>query len=605
MVREGSVSPTITTTTDNFTIDTANYFGTNVTPAIGPPKYSVSSAKLACVFCKVTTLGFVSSQFLLDGVKQRLLVCESCYNKRTRVYFCAACPDLYATNAKWAPWATAPATNVPCKKHSASKSVAKSECIACGIIDTGYHYNLRGQAYCTDCWYGGTNCAAFYCQNILNAKQKDVVHSGGNIYCEDCALVQGMPATHPPDFHPLSWKYNSECWCSCCFHLAGKHDRWPINTNKPVPNVTCAACLGSVHSDTVIELEDSEFVYCHACIWKLKMCVQCSTLRLDTQFHHAGLMASHKYFGACDLCLKDCSDMWLCEVSCKTFFGKGLKCNCGGVFPYDYVPDTLKFLIGSSQRAVNPDKVPFLGLELEIEAQEGHATRYKGAKIINKLAADYGYAMHDGTLKGTDDYGLGGEHGFEFVTFPFTYDWFDEHWPNIENMLTTLAAKGYRSWEGGRCGIHVHISRAPMSDAHQMKFIRFVYGSVNMMMCVGQRGYRDKSLQKNSPFHKEDREHFLQAKVRDNVNPGVHGHYAALNCNKPATLEARWFRGTLNPLGVRKNIEFMHSLWYFTKAFGFSSANEVNYVEWLRQSPQSKQYAVLLDFLEREYITRR
>jgi len=248
--------------------------------------------------------------------------------------------------------------------------------------------------------------------------------------------------------------------------------------------------------------------------------------------------------------------------------------------------------------------MPFIGLELEIEAQKWGASRLAGAKLVNTIASDFGYVMHDGTLLGTDDGGLGGQKGFEFVTHPFTYEWFDEQWPNIENLLTTLSSAGYRSWEGGRCGIHVHVSRAPMSDAHQMKFIRFIYGSVNMMLCLGQRGYRDSVLNKFSPFHREDRSRLIM-KIRDFVNPDVHGHYAALNCNKPATLEGRWFRGTLNPRGVRKNVEFMHSLWYFTKMFGFSSANEINYIDWLRESPQSRQYMVLLDYLEREYVTRR
>jgi hypothetical protein len=245
-----------------------------------------------------------------------------------------------------------------------------------------------------------------------------------------------------------------------------------------------------------------------------------------------------------------------------------------------------------------------MGLELEIEAQKPGASKAKGANMTRDMLGDIGWCMHDGSLLGHKSNGTGGDMGFEFVTHPFTYEWFNENWHRFEEYLKVLSAKGYRSWHGGRCGMHIHISRAAMTDAHQMKFIRMVLGSTNLMMAVGQRGYRDKNLSKFAPFHADERSRLME-KVRSFQNPGVSGHYTALNTMRPSTIEARWFRGTLNPLGIRKNVELIHSMWYFTREYGFTSANEMNYITWLRQPWGARRYGTLLNFIEHNYITRR
>lgn len=560
-----------------------------------------------CSFCDNGGYSYTTNKYIVDGVKDYAVLCGDCYGKNKKVLFCPECMKLYHAKGEYGMnyWAYSPCHSVPCKKHSKSKAEPAIQCTGCKLKSVTIHYTRRRQPLCSACWNTSTTCSAPYCKTVLHKNQDGIVASkaGKKFYCSDCALVKTVPEDASKEFHPLSWDYMPECWCRTCLHLAGKSPKWP-KVYRPTPDTVCDCCNDQIHSAASLAIEGTSQIYCHTCAKDLKTCPHCEHPRPKSQYHSTGYAHSNKLCVSCDPCMKEHTSKWLCTASCKCWYPNLEQCDCGGVLPYNYTPKTLTFLKARSQRRANIEKVPFLGLELEVEAQHGRSSRIAGAKIVNTLAGDYGYVVHDGTLLGTNDGGLGGQKAFELVTFPFTYEWFDEQWPNIENLLATLSAKGYRSWEGGRCGIHVHISRAPMSDAHQMKFIRFIYGSVNMMLCIGQRGYRDKSMDKNAPFHKEDRANFI-AKIRDYINPNVHGHYAALNTDKEATLEGRWFRGTLNPHGVRKNVEFMHSLWYFTKMYGFASANEINYIEWLRESPQSKQYSVILDFLEREYVTRR
>ena len=565
-----------------------------------------------CIVCKATPnklkAGHHSATYVFDGERIIASICAGCYNGlECNMYFCVGCEDFYVAPDDWC--SSSSFSIIPCPKHSISKVKPWGKCSSCTKKQKKFFNNMRGINFCEACWFDTTTCGAPYCSVVIHQNQEGVVYDNmkKQHYCGDCALVTTSPHAIIVGFHPLTWEYNAECWCAACTHLAGKGPRWP-SVDKDEPDSQCDSCHVAVGSSTLYKPEGTKDKYCHICTTHLKKCNLCKTQRLTDQFHKAITMHhSADLYGACDFCIKDNTNMWLCDATCQLWLPKASGCVCGGVLPYDYTPKVTVFMCSRSQQrvaAMLQDKTPFLGLELEMEAQHKPATRKKGAKLLKKIASEYGYVVHDGTLLGTNDDGLGGQKGFEFVTHPFTYDWFNDNWSQIEKMLDTMTKAGFRSWEGGRCGLHVHISRGPMSDAHQMKFIRFIYGSVNMVMCVGQRGYRDPILNQFSPFHREDRARFMM-KIRQFTNPDVHGHYAALNCNKPATLEGRWFRGTLNPLGVRKNVEFMHSLWHFTKMYGFSSANEINYIDWLRQTPQSKEYAVLLKFLEREYVTRR
>lgn len=524
-------------------------------------------------------------------------------------HYCPDCKDIYKDpKAAWIlGWAGEPGVMqpVPCKKHSLLKTSAKAKCCACSstqVITVG----TRGQFFCSDCWYSpeATSCGAPYCHTQLRPGMEGVVSTpnGMKRYCPDCALVRSKPSVCPKDFHPLSWAYHSKCLCVVCKHLRGKSDKWPNPKSLLLAIIDCSGCGTLVSAKNTVTIDGQG--WCHACQHTLKECSACKEPAPPTHFHnyHPSFFPDH--MAACDTCLGKVKGLWLCDVGCQRWYAKHEKCNCGGVYGYNYKPPTFNYLSSRDQGVVNRETVPFLGLELEVEAQRPGATRIAGAKIAKKLGSHYSYVVHDGSLLGTKQNGLGGDLGFEIVTHPFTYEWFQDEWPNIEELLTTLSAKGYRSWEGKRCGIHIHISRGPMSDAHAARFIRFVWGSVNMMLCIGQRGYNDKNLNKHSPFHKEDRSRLME-KVRDFINPDISQHYTALSTLSPHTIEARWFRGTLNPVGVRKNVEFMHSLWYFTKIFGNTSANEINYIDWLRSTPQARQYSVLLDFLERNYVTRR
>ena len=527
--------------------------------------------------------------------------------------FCPICVELYSSY-QWEQdnnkFDFSHLQSVVCKDHSIDSDGPMIKCISCKLSTDSPMWNTRNQPLCYPCYSNKSrSCSASYCQTLITSTMPGVYVSPGGekLYCEDCSAIKTLPKGFSKMWHPMAWEYDALCKCAACMLLAGKHSRWPAQPHMyGETTVACSTCSQKVGllNGTVIS---GPVAYCHLCKGALKICPKCNQGRDKNQFKRtSGECGS--YNKACNLCLVAKPQLfWYCDVGCMSWYPTGSICSCGGIHSYNYSPQFITFLTGRLQheRGVDHEVTPFIGLELEIEAQGPGASRAKGAKLMRELLEDVGYSVHDGSLLGVKHNQTGGEYGFEFVTHPFTYDWFEENWYRFEKALNALSTAGYRSWEGKRCGMHIHISRKPMSKAHQMKFARFIFGSSNLMVCVGQRGYNDQSLTKFSPFHGEDRSRFME-KINNHSNPGVSGHYTALNSLRESTLEARWFRGTLNPSGVRKNVELIHSLWQFTKAFGHSSANESNYIEWLRKPHhEGVQYRTLLDFIERNYITRR
>lgn len=570
--------------------------------------------KKFCKYCYTTSDSMVPPKVnhQVDGiyVTNGLYICSKCltgWKQKGAAFYCFGCQDIYRASPDWQePQLKFDQLRVcPCPEHSLSSDEPSVECKLCGkITHPQYAYaTSRGNWICKDHMDEAVYCAASYCQERLHPDMDDVVPSGAtNLYCEDCARAKTIPDYAPSGYHPLSWDYRPGCRCSACNYLAGRADEWPA-VEQPLPDTMCYICGSDCQIEHSIAIKGNYL--CHRCeVEETFVCSSCDLRVMRMEFKQAIPMPFNEPH--CQNCLEDNPDFWYCDVSCNSFWGKEINCACGGVHKYNYSPEP-QFQWAEKQREIPHTEIPFLGFELEVEAHGEDASRPKGASMVRRVADDFSYCVHDGTLKGTSKPGgTGGEHGFEIVTHPFTWDWFNDNWPRIEGLLRMLSNQGYRSWEGGRCGMHIHVSRAPMTDMHQAKFMRFVWGCTNLAMCIGQRDYNDKNLNKFAPFHKEDRSRLIH-KIRHNMNPGINNnkHYTAINTNKAPTIEFRWFRGTLNPRSFRKNLEFTHALWYFTKAYGWRSTNEINFIRWLDEDAQRNDYAMLRDYIENEYITRR
>lgn len=527
-----------------------------------------------------------------EGGKILLHLCSDCQDNSDELFYCYECEGFNRLDPQYKEHDRTKIT--PCPEHSDSEDEPVVECDAgCGRDvtfdpDPMATVTAHGRNYCGHCMLDLARCGASYCNVQWHPNDPEYPSSGMCPDCTDVNLPTGLDISHP-----AQWDAREDCECRVCCAIKG------IQFSRFEGTENCNSCSMPFDPDSG-ETVSGSFL-CHICYESsIVECEGCSSeIVRDTD--EAVLHGDRPGYWCSD-CAED-RGFWFCDIQCQRYFDPDVVCECGGVHSYRYRPDEFDFFTAPTETGARGSK-PFFGIELEMEDPNGVIPRHRGARLLSDY--QWAYPVHDGSLAGTSESqgpGTGGEYGFEMVTHPFTWRWFEHNWMDLESLLKRYADMGFRSWEGERCAMHVHVSRGPMSQAHQLRFINFIYGSVNLALCVGQRGYKSRGLQEYASFTDEDRSQLIQ-KIKRNNNPGVRDHYAALNTQYAASMEARWFRGTLNPKSFRKNLEFMCSVYHFTERYGHQSANEANYVSWLFSSPQRKEYAILADYLKANYLKR-
>jgi hypothetical protein len=222
------------------------------------------------------------------------------------------------------------------------------------------------------------------------------------------------------------------------------------------------------------------------------------------------------------------------------------------------------------------DKLRF-GVELEVE---GYDTAEQAAEYIRQhLPATYCTLKRDGSL---------GESGVEIVTRP---DSMAVHKRMFGALFKDSPGKALSSWTNGRCGMHVHVSKAALSQLQIGKMLCFLNepAAVNFISKIA--GRKPCNWCK---VHKK--------KITDTRRE--HDRYTALNVTNNHTVEVRIFKGTLAEAGFMKNLEFVQALVEFTAPASRSISQATShraFCEWLPK----KAYPHLHAFLVAKGFIRR
>jgi len=217
------------------------------------------------------------------------------------------------------------------------------------------------------------------------------------------------------------------------------------------------------------------------------------------------------------------------------------------------------------------------GTELEVEGNESDE---QAAEFIRKFLPDtYCTLKHDGSL---------GAGGVEIVTRPDSIAVHKRMWAKF---FAAHPEREMSSWSNGRCGMHVHISRAGLTDLQIGKMLCFLNepDAVPFISKIAGRApceWCKVHKKKVSDLHRE------------------HDRYTALNVTGSRTVEVRIFKGTLAERGFMKNLEFVQALVEFTSPASRSIADATShraFCDWLPR----KQYPHLFDFLVSKGFIRR
>ncbi len=193
------------------------------------------------------------------------------------------------------------------------------------------------------------------------------------------------------------------------------------------------------------------------------------------------------------------------------------------VYPYEYrlKPD----------RALDR-KTIYYGLEIEVEVGDYYAG---AAESIAALAAGYGILKADGSLV----------RGFELVTYPRTLtehrDWWRENGEQWASLCRQYSITGHNN----TCGIHCHVSRAPLSQLQIGKILVLANSRENqrVLEIIAQRPSSRWAEVSNK-------------RIADAAKTiGYFSRYEAINLQNKDTIEFRIYKGNVLPARILKCLE--------------------------------------------------
>ena len=153
------------------------------------------------------------------------------------------------------------------------------------------------------------------------------------------------------------------------------------------------------------------------------------------------------------------------------------------------------------------------------------------------------------------------------VSHPFSYRWFKKNKDKIKELFRFLRRIGATSFESGRAGLHFHMNRNNFRS----------YNLLNKLLY-----FTEKSLRNIRHFSQRETNHYCSFNGAYNTKYFIYDcshhqlaynsltyHYNAVNLTD-ATIEWRFFRGTLNFKVFEAYVEFIFALKNFIREYSAS-----------------------------------
>lgn len=291
-------------------------------------------------------------------------------------------------------------------------------------------------------------------------------------------------------------------------------------------------------------------------------CARCRTSALVQRLLYTRMLFDDGRQASSDYCEQCRSTMTRCQ-SCGDFFAAGVS-RCP-------VCNPRKFRVGGHgwrpELVFEGEETPenrglFLGIELE--TQPSKASFAKSDLVCRKFEefdpeARNFYLQRDGSIDWSGGYGI------EICSHPRTEKGvLAAPWPQL---MKTMKELGYRSHNGGMCGMHVHLSRDGLGptpgrvrhvavgmnyliEANWLDFVRFSRRAESQLRWCGQ------SYMSGTANRREIAEYFAEERgIMSSTD-----RYLALNPANSYTVEVRLFRGTLRYETFLASIELLRTM---------------------------------------------
>lgn len=235
-------------------------------------------------------------------------------------------------------------------------------------------------------------------------------------------------------------------------------------------------------------------------------------------------------------------------------------------------------------------KGEFAGLGFELEVETSHDNRMYEGKVAYNLIPSCSFEpnelryAHDGSLN----------NGFEIISEPHTVKDFWSKTDKWCEMLDYLKRNHYTSHNSGRCGLHIHVSRAMFGKTKEQqnkaiaKILAFYHDNFEELQTISRRtdleycGENYWEYSNPSGYKKNVPNKYRRWKTSvDEHTDGVYNHYCAINNSNKNTVEFRLGRGTINSLSFLAWIDLTLTLVKNSRRISYEKLDSNDRVSWL------------------------
>ncbi len=183
----------------------------------------------------------------------------------------------------------------------------------------------------------------------------------------------------------------------------------------------------------------------------------------------------------------------------------------------------------------------FLGVELEVEVPRGTGREESAAYWLGEHG-EWTICKEDASLA----------RGYEIVTAPMSLAEHQGHWPSAIGDKSW--SDHVSSWDTSTCGLHVHVSRDPLTALTIGKIVCFVNSLRTRNQIITLAG--------RNVFYNGDYQASKSIKEEGSIlkNLECNSRYEAVNLMNQNTIEFRIFKGTLDLQHILANVEFCDAL---------------------------------------------
>lgn len=257
------------------------------------------------------------------------------------------------------------------------------------------------------------------------------------------------------------------------------------------------------------------------------------------------------YYCECDMTYSESSQEWLCP-DCYAETEEAEEDDTVIQSYHSGHKDGLHFFEWPHERAQNQKL--YYGIELEVE---NIVKRYDietiAAETLQVLNTELWHCERDGSLS----------YGCEFISQPMTFEYLNS--PGIEqkikSALALLSTKGARSYDTSHCGLHFHVSRAGLTPQAIVNLLVMTTRFKDVVFKLSRR--TEANFQRWSRAYDEITEltPAIKSGIKDETIPYCNfDRYCMINLTNRATVEFRFFRGTLNHYSFFGALHFINFL---------------------------------------------